>query len=185
MLSAKANPASGDRGAQKATVSWWDGPQNNRHARTSKATPPRSRSACNRASRTPLLSPNLIEALKGLAAVEGSAGCHPDRGADQRSARSAPASEPVMIGAVSQKPRQAVVEILDFMRRNRLALDDLIQVGGKDFTSASRKRIEKTRRVSKCWELMARLSVKFAALAQTPPPMPDKPARRRSLFTSH
>jgi len=70
MLSAKANPASGDRGAQKATVSWWDGPQNNRHARTSKATPPSCRSACSRVSRTPLLSPNLIKALRGLAAVE-------------------------------------------------------------------------------------------------------------------
>jgi hypothetical protein len=70
MLPAKSNPTAGDRGAQKVTVSWWDGPQNNRHARTSKATPSCSRSACNRASRTPLLSPNLIEALKGLAAVE-------------------------------------------------------------------------------------------------------------------
>jgi hypothetical protein len=37
MLLAKANPATGDRGAQKETTSWWDGPQNNRHARTSKA----------------------------------------------------------------------------------------------------------------------------------------------------
>ena len=36
MLIAKANPAAGDRGAQKRTTSWWDGPQNNRHARTSK-----------------------------------------------------------------------------------------------------------------------------------------------------
>jgi hypothetical protein len=70
MLLAKANPATGDRGAQKVTVSWWDGPQNNRHARTSKAIPPRCRSACNRVSRTPLLSPNLIEALKELATVE-------------------------------------------------------------------------------------------------------------------
>jgi hypothetical protein len=37
MLIVKANPATGDRGAQKQTKSWWDGPQNNRHARTSKA----------------------------------------------------------------------------------------------------------------------------------------------------
>jgi hypothetical protein len=70
MLFIKANPATGDRGAQKRTTSWSDGPQNNRHARTSKATPSRGRSACNRASRTPLLSPSLVEALKGLAAVE-------------------------------------------------------------------------------------------------------------------
>ena len=84
-----------------------------------------------------------------------------------------------MIGAVSQKSRQAAAEILDFMRRNHLVLEDLIQVGGEDFSSASPKRIEKARRVAKCWELLARLSVKFADLEQTPPPIPDKPARRR------
>jgi hypothetical protein len=56
-----------------------------------------------------------------------------------------------MIGAVPQKPRQAVVEILDCMGRNRVALDDLIQVGGEDFGSASPKRIEKARRVEKYW----------------------------------
>jgi hypothetical protein len=84
-----------------------------------------------------------------------------------------------MTSAIPQKPRQAVVEILDFMRRNRLALDDLIQIGGEDFRSPSPVRKEKARRVEKCSSLMARLSVKFADLEQTPPPIPDKPARRR------
>jgi hypothetical protein len=84
-----------------------------------------------------------------------------------------------VISAIPQKPRQAVVEILDFMRRNRFVLDDLIQVGGEDFGSASPKRIEKARRVEKCWGLMARLSVKFADLEQAPRSEPDKPARRR------
>jgi len=37
MLTAKVNPATGDREAQKETTSWWDGAENNRHARTSKA----------------------------------------------------------------------------------------------------------------------------------------------------
>ena len=83
-----------------------------------------------------------------------------------------------MISAVPQKPRQAVVEILDFMRRNRLALDDLIEIGGEDFRSTSPKRIEKARCVEKCWSLMARLSVKFADLEQAPQPIPDKPSRR-------
>jgi len=84
-----------------------------------------------------------------------------------------------VISAVPQKPRQAIVETLDFMRRNRLVLDDLIQVGGEDFGSASPKRIEKARRVEKCWGLMARLSVKFADLEAAPQSIPDKPARRR------
>ena len=84
-----------------------------------------------------------------------------------------------MISAVPQKPRQAVVEILDFMRRNRLALDDLIQIGGEDFRSPSPVRKEKARRVEKCSSLMARLSVKFADLEQAPRSVPDKPARMR------
>jgi hypothetical protein len=84
-----------------------------------------------------------------------------------------------VISALLQKPRQAVVEILDFMRKNRLTLDELIQVGGEDFRSASDKRIEKARRVEKCWSLMAGLSVKFADLEGAPPSIPDKSARRR------
>jgi hypothetical protein len=84
-----------------------------------------------------------------------------------------------MIGAVLQKPRQAVVEILDFMRKRGLTLNDLIQIGGEDFRSSSPTRKEKARRVEKCWHLMARLSVKFADLEAAPPSIPDKPARTR------
>ena len=53
---------------------------------------------------------------------------------------------------------QAVGEILAFMSKCGLALDDL--------KSSNPKRAEKARRVSKCWELMARLSVCFADLEQ-------------------
>src|SRR6516225_9311706 len=84
-----------------------------------------------------------------------------------------------MIGAVLQKPRQAVVEILDFMRKRGLTLNDLIQIGGEDFRSSSPTRKEKARRVEKCWHLMARLSVKFADLEAAPPSIPDKPVRTR------
>jgi hypothetical protein len=68
-----------------------------------------------------------------------------------------------MIGVVLQKPRQEVVEIFDFMRKRGLTLNDLIQIGGEDFTSPSPMRKEKARRVEKCWHLMARFSVKFPA----------------------
>jgi hypothetical protein len=84
-----------------------------------------------------------------------------------------------MNGAVSQKPRQAVVEILDFMRRNRIALDDLLSFGGEDLRASNPKRATKARLVEKTWALMAQLSVKFADLEQTPPPIPNKSARRR------
>ena len=61
---------------------------------------------------------------------------------------------------------QAVGEILAFMSKCGLALDDLIQISGDDLKSSNPKRAEKARRVSKCWELMARLSVCFADLEQ-------------------
>ena len=54
----------------------------------------------------------------------------------------------------------------------------LTQIGGEDFKSTP-KRIEKARRVEKCWSLMARLSVKFADLEQASQPIPDKRSRRR------
>jgi len=84
-----------------------------------------------------------------------------------------------MISAIPQKPRQAVVEILDFMHKRGLSLDDLIEVGGEDLKSSNPKRVEKARHVEKCWALMARLSVRFADLKQAPGKPPTKPARTR------
>jgi len=71
-----------------------------------------------------------------------------------------------VIGNYQQRPRQVVIEIFDSMARRGLALDDLIQISGDDLKSSNPKRAEKARRVSKCWELMARLSVCFADLEQ-------------------
>jgi hypothetical protein len=69
-----------------------------------------------------------------------------------------------MISAADRKQHaQAVIEVLDFMRRSGLALQDLIEIGGADLTSSNPKHAEKARRVSQCWESMARLSVKFSA----------------------
>jgi hypothetical protein len=81
-----------------------------------------------------------------------------------------------MFSAAERKQREgAVSAIFDLMRKYGLALDDLIQIGGE----SDPKRAEKVRRVSKCWDLMARLSVKFADLEAAPRPLPDKWARRR------
>jgi hypothetical protein len=51
-----------------------------------------------------------------------------------------------VIGGLQQKPRQAVVDILDFMRSRGLTLDDLIQIGGEDLKASNPKRVEKARR---------------------------------------
>ena len=70
-----------------------------------------------------------------------------------------------MISAADRtRHAQAVAEIFDLMGKYGLTLDDLIQIGGADLKSPNPKRAEKARRVSKCWESMARLSVNFADL---------------------
>src|SRR6516165_2375260 len=76
-------------------------------------------------------------------------------------------------------PRTAVIEILDFMRKRGLTLNDLIQTQYEDPKKSDLKRVEKSRRVEKCWSLMAARSVKFADLEQAPQPIPDKRSRRR------
>ena len=68
--------------------------------------------------------------------------------------------------AIQQKRMKAVVEVLDFMRKRGLTHNDLIQISGEDFRSASPTRKEKARRVEKCWSLMARLSVCFTDLVR-------------------
>ena len=85
-----------------------------------------------------------------------------------------------MISAADRaRQAQAVAEIFDLMRKYGLTLDDLIQLGGEDLKSSNPKRVEKARRVEKCWELMARLSVKFADLEQAAGQHTAEPARRR------
>jgi hypothetical protein len=84
-----------------------------------------------------------------------------------------------VIGNYQQRPRPAVIEILDFMRKRGLTLNDLIQTQYEDPKKSDLKRVEKSRRVEKCWSLMAARSVKFADLEQAPQPIPDKRSRRR------
>jgi hypothetical protein len=84
-----------------------------------------------------------------------------------------------VISAVPQKPRQAVVEIFGFIRRHKLTLADLIEVGGENLRSSNSQIANRARAVSRCWELMARLSLKFADLEQAVGEIPDPPRRRR------
>jgi hypothetical protein len=75
-----------------------------------------------------------------------------------------------LTGAVPQKPRQGVVEILDFMRKHGLTLSDLIDIGGAELKSPNPKTRQKARLVEKCWSLMARLSLCYAHLEAAPAP---------------
>jgi hypothetical protein len=86
---------------------------------------------------------------------------------------------------------QAVAEVREYMRRSRLTLEDLVEIGGEDLRARDPKRRRKALHVEKCWALMARLHIKhidlelpreFAGLAV---PEPDfRPRRRRHRTAS-
>jgi len=44
----------------------------------------------------------------------------------------------------------AASRVAEFMRKKKLTLDDLVNVGGADLKSSDRARADKARRVSRC-----------------------------------
>jgi hypothetical protein len=60
----------------------------------------------------------------------------------------------------------AADQVCAFMRRHKLALADLIEIGGEDLSSPDSNKAERARHVGQCWQMMARLSVLFTDLEQ-------------------
>jgi hypothetical protein len=58
----------------------------------------------------------------------------------------------------------AADQVRVFMRRHKLALTDLIEIGGEDLSSSNFSKAERARHVGQCWQMMARLSVRFTDL---------------------
>jgi hypothetical protein len=76
----------------------------------------------------------------------------------------------------------AVAQVVEFMRKKNLTLDDLVNVGGQDLKSPDKSKDGKARCVENAWALMARIGVKYADLEQSEPsprPVPDFSARIR------
>jgi hypothetical protein len=59
---------------------------------------------------------------------------------------------------------RAADQVRAFMRRHKLAPADLIEVGGEDSSSPDSGKAERARHVGQCWQMMARLSIRFADL---------------------
>jgi len=77
----------------------------------------------------------------------------------------------------------AVEQVREYMRRHRLSLADLTEMGGEDLRSANPKRRRKALHVEKCWALMARLHVRHVDLESAS--VPDfRPRRRRHRAVS-
>jgi hypothetical protein len=62
-----------------------------------------------------------------------------------------------------------VTQVFDFMRKQRVTLAVLDQVGGEDLDSSDFRKVERARRVERTWSLMAGLGVAFADLERAEP----------------
>lgn len=58
----------------------------------------------------------------------------------------------------------AVTEVFAYMRKHKLSMAELIEIGGQDLRSKNPGRAGKARAVSRCWELIAQLHLDYAAL---------------------
>jgi hypothetical protein len=80
----------------------------------------------------------------------------------------------------SQERQRAehIANVLGYMRKSGLSLDDLTEIGGEDLKSTNPPRAEKARRVERCWALIAQRGIKFDDLADAVGKSPDFLARR-------
>jgi hypothetical protein len=63
----------------------------------------------------------------------------------------------------------AASKVAEFMREKKLTLGDLVDIGGAELRSSNSRTADKARRVSRCWELMAGLELKFAHIEHSEP----------------
>jgi hypothetical protein len=81
--------------------------------------------------------------------------------------------------AKSREHNHHVAEVAAWMRRWGLSVNDLIEIGGEDLRAGNPIRVEKARRVERCWSLMAKLGVDFRDFEDLALLTPDKSAPRR------
>ena len=83
-----------------------------------------------------------------------------------------------MSTAIEKAKAAAVAEVFTFVKKRGLTLEDLIEISGEDLKSPNPKKVEKAKRVEKCWSLMAKLDVKYADLELAAGVVADKAAGR-------
>jgi len=59
---------------------------------------------------------------------------------------------------------RAVEQVFAYLRKHKLTVKDLIEIGGEDLQSPDSGKAERARHVGQCWQMMARLSIHFADL---------------------
>jgi hypothetical protein len=85
-----------------------------------------------------------------------------------------------MLSSSQERERsEAAARVFEFMRKRKLTLADLIEVGGEDLRSPDSKIVKRARAVEQCWSLMARFSLSYPDLEKTARETPDAPRRRR------
>jgi hypothetical protein len=66
--------------------------------------------------------------------------------------------------AQTKEHNHNVEQVLTYLRRHKLVVADLIEVGGEDLNSSDSRKVERARHAGQAWQMMARLSIRFADL---------------------
>jgi hypothetical protein len=69
-----------------------------------------------------------------------------------------------MNSARQKEHDHAVDQIFAYLRKHKLAIGDLIEIGGEDLSSPDRRKAERARHVGQAWQMLARLKIHFADL---------------------
>ena len=81
---------------------------------------------------------------------------------------------------VAERAKAEIIgQVFAYLRRHRITLDDLINIGGEDLESPNAVLRELAHRIEESWSLIARFGVVFAELERAAPQHRAKPARRR------
>jgi hypothetical protein len=57
-----------------------------------------------------------------------------------------------------------VDQVFTYLRRHKLEVADLIEIGGEDLSSPDFRKAERARHVGQAWQMMARLSIHLVDL---------------------
>jgi hypothetical protein len=70
----------------------------------------------------------------------------------------------MLTAAQSREQATAAGHVSEFMRKHKLSIADLIEIGGEDLKSPDRKCAHKVRRVADAWKLIAQLGISYVVL---------------------
>jgi hypothetical protein len=66
--------------------------------------------------------------------------------------------------AQTKEHNHNVEQVFTYLRRHKLSVEDLIDIGGEDLQSPDSRKVERARHAGQAWQMLARLKIHFADL---------------------